>query len=152
MKTEVFNRFLLPKRSYHVGKIICTKLVAFGESVALLDHLQERCYLWVMEEHGVSKTWTRKYSIDVVMKSLLGFKENGEVLYSNHENEVSTYDIVSHRIRHFSKTDEEFGVFVGPYVENLVLLPGDEEYGEPRRKVNLLMLGMPQNSANYRIT
>lgn len=124
MKTEVFNRFLLPKRSYHVGQIICTKLVAFGESVALLDHLQEKCDLWVMKEHGVSKTWTRKYSIDVVMKSLLGFMENGELLYSNHENEVSTYDIVSHRRRHFSKTDEEFGVFVGPYVESLVLLPG----------------------------
>ncbi|GAB2220214.1 hypothetical protein Droror1_Dr00007857 [Drosera rotundifolia] len=97
------------------------KLVAFCESLALLDWLPGRCCLWVMEGHGVSKTWTRKYSIGVVMSRVLHFKKNGELLFLNDMDEMISFDIVNELLRHVSRTCDGLKAFMGSYVESLVL-------------------------------
>lgn len=124
METEVFNCSAMPERGYHLSQIKSAKLVAFRESLALLDHLPARCYLWVMEQHGASKTWTRKYSIDFVMSNLLDFKKNGELLFCYRENEVKSYDIVNHQMRLVAKARIRSHFFDGPYVDSLGLLRG----------------------------
>ncbi|KAL9273284.1 hypothetical protein AKJ16_DCAP09416 [Drosera capensis] len=84
VRTEVYRYFMVPKDDTEF--CATRKLGALGESLVILDHvrfLSEYCCLWVMENTGVSHSWTRQYTIgveDVNPFFVLRFSKIGEIV------------------------------------------------------------------------
>ncbi|XP_055809345.1 F-box protein At3g07870-like [Solanum dulcamara] len=127
---EVFEDVMLPDAL--VG-VIPTDLsiMLFEESLAVVKYEREiddsLCEVWVMKQYGVLESWSRLYRINLVagMEEIVGFRNNGEVLFSNKSNNLVSYDPNSGRNRGLGIQGFSCSFHVQNYRESLVLLEGN---------------------------
>nr|XP_043629753.1 uncharacterized protein LOC122601040 [Erigeron canadensis] len=106
------------------------------ESLVLLEYhreFEERlpiCCLWMMEEQGVDRSFTKLYNINVphaTLKTLLGFTKFGDLLLVTQEQEEGDY---AHLKIYYPDTEEiydledgnDYSFFMWSYTETLLLL------------------------------
>ncbi|MCD7467724.1 hypothetical protein HAX54_005330 [Datura stramonium] len=94
---EVFGEIMLPDAL--VGEIATElSIMLFEESLAVVKYEREidggSCEVWVMKHYGVLESWSRLYRINLVadMEKVVGFRSNGEVLFSTKSSELVSYD------------------------------------------------------------
>ncbi|XP_004248467.1 F-box protein At3g07870-like [Solanum lycopersicum] len=127
---EVFGEIMLPDAL--VG-VIATNLsvLLFEESLAVVKYEREidvaSCEVWVMNQYGVSESWSRLYSINLVagMERVVGFRKNGEVLFSTRSSDLVSYDPNSGQNRGLRIQGSSRSFYVQNYMESLILLKGN---------------------------
>ncbi|KAH0778378.1 hypothetical protein KY290_004805 [Solanum tuberosum] len=127
---EVFGEIMLPDAL--VG-VIATNLsiMLFEESLAVVKYEREidgaSCEVWVMKQYGVLESWSRLYCINLVagMEKIVGFRNNGEVLFSTRSNDLVSYDPNSGRNRGLRIQGSSRSFYVQNYMESLILLKGN---------------------------
>nr|XP_043632942.1 putative F-box protein At3g10240 [Erigeron canadensis] len=88
------------------------------------------CYLWMMNEQGITKSFTKLYTIklpDATVKSLLGFRKNGELIleieYMYEENaQLEIYSPNSKAINNLGIEGNVDSFFMSSYMETPLLL------------------------------
>ncbi|CAN4117500.1 unnamed protein product [Withania somnifera] len=80
--------------------------------------------VWVMKSYGVVESWSRLYRINLVvyMKEIVGFRSNGEVLFSTRRDELVSYDPSSGHAKALGICGISPSFYVHNYVKSLVLL------------------------------
>ncbi|KAH0722107.1 hypothetical protein KY289_005151 [Solanum tuberosum] len=94
---EVFGEIML---SDALVGVIATNLsiMLFEESLAVVKYEREidgaSCEVWVMKRYRVLESWSRLYRINLVANivKVVGFRNNGEVLFSTRSNDLVSYD------------------------------------------------------------
>ncbi|XP_055807879.1 F-box protein At3g07870-like [Solanum dulcamara] len=127
---EVFGEIMLPDAL--VG-VIATNLsiMLFEESLAVVKYEGEidgaSCEVWVMKQYGVLESWSRLYRINFVagMEKVVGFRNNGEVLFSTRGNNLVSYNPNSGRNRGLGIQGSSRSFYVQNYRESLILLKGN---------------------------
>ncbi|KAG5592120.1 hypothetical protein H5410_042634 [Solanum commersonii] len=96
---EVFGEIMFSDALFGV---ISTNLSIkkFEESLAVVKYVSEisgascECEVWVMRQYGVLESWSRLYRINLVttMMKVVGFRNNGAVLFSTRSNDLLSYN------------------------------------------------------------
>lgn len=127
---EAFGEIMLP--DVLVG-VIPTNLsiLLFEESLAVVKYEREidgtSCEVWVMKQYGVLESWSRLYHIDLVvgMEKVVGFRNNGEVLFSTGNYDLVSYDPNSRQNSSLGIQGSARSFYVQNYMESLILLNGN---------------------------
>ncbi|VFQ71762.1 unnamed protein product [Cuscuta campestris] len=149
-------------------------LIKYEESIAVVtsgsfeDINDEQLELWVMKEYGVDSSWTMVlHSIDengklvfyASLNDVFGVRKNGEVLLTvygkEEEKELATLSLSCHQQEHkqqpkrlIGKMNSLYDVFVGSYLESLVLLDkGEKDNYLPPEIITLILQRLPVKSA-----
>lgn len=128
---EVFREIELPDELVGVIPMYLGVMVLEG-SLAVVKY--ERglngsgsCEVWVMKSYGVVESWSRLYRINLVagMEKVVGFRNNGEVLFSTKRNRLVSFDPNSGGTKDLGIRGSSRSFYVQNYVESLVLLRGN---------------------------
>lgn len=127
---EVFGEIMLPDAL--VGEIATElSIMLFEESLAVVKYEREidggSCEVWVMKRYGVLESWTRLYRINLVadMEKVVGFRNNGEVLFSTRSSELVSYAPNSGHMMDLGIHGSSRSFYVQNYMESLILLKGN---------------------------
>ncbi|XP_059301380.1 F-box protein At3g07870-like [Lycium ferocissimum] len=127
---EVFKAIMLPEGL--VSEIATNLSVMVFEGLLCVVKYQREidggsCEVWVMKNYGVLESWSRLYRINLVedMEKVVGFRSNGEVLFSTKGNEMVCYDPNSGDKKDLGIRGSSRSFYVQNYVESLVLLKGN---------------------------
>ncbi|XP_075673160.1 F-box/kelch-repeat protein At3g23880-like [Castanea sativa] len=132
---ESFHEIMMPRNHLDEVSINFTELAVYkglpADFVFAPGHGNELggrilCYIWVMEEYGVAKSWTRKFVIPmewVWIGHFFGCTNNGELLIKNASGLVSI-DPESQNQNIFAIEDANWVAFSANSMESLVLLDG----------------------------
>ncbi|KAK9922839.1 hypothetical protein M0R45_031283 [Rubus argutus] len=127
---EVFHEIELPKDLSSEVPNVAISVTGKSLAVQQYDSRLKCCYVWVMREYGVVKSWTKQVTIDLVTPNfrvtrVLGCRENGELLLETYRGKKG--EIVLHDPK--KNSNEFLGIHTDPgytcieyYVESLVLL------------------------------
>ncbi|KAK4723811.1 hypothetical protein R3W88_026590 [Solanum pinnatisectum] len=126
----VFGEIMLPDAL--VG-VIPTNLsiMLFEESLVVVRYEKEiydaSCEVWVMKQYEVLESWRRLYRINLVadMEKVVGFRNNGEVLFSTRSNDLISYDPNSGCNMGLCIQGSYRSFYVQNYMESLILLEGN---------------------------
>ncbi|KAH0719889.1 hypothetical protein KY284_004919 [Solanum tuberosum] len=127
---EVFGEIMLPDAL--VG-VISTSLSIkkFEESLVVVKYVREisdvSCEVLVIKRYGVLESWSRLYCINLVadMVKVVGFRNNGEVLFSTRSNDLVSYDPNSGQNRGLGIQWSSHPFYVQNYMESLILFNGN---------------------------
>ncbi|VFR00471.1 unnamed protein product [Cuscuta campestris] len=150
LSTEKFHVMNYPKTL--VQFVPQMSLIKYEESIAVVtsgsaEDFDEQLELWVMKEYGVDSSWTMvlhcidengKFVFDASLHHVFGVRKNGEVLLTvygkDNEKELATLNLNCHQQEHkqqlkclIGKGNGLYDVFVGSYLESLVLLDKGEK-------------------------
>ncbi|GAB4825292.1 hypothetical protein Ancab_008164 [Ancistrocladus abbreviatus] len=82
--------------------------------------------LWVMQEHGVERSWSRRFAVRSmgVQRWIRSLRKNGEVILVENGTKLVSYDPMTNQIRDFViQVDGDLRAFhMKSYMESLVLL------------------------------
>ncbi|KAJ8534871.1 hypothetical protein K7X08_016599 [Anisodus acutangulus] len=127
---EVFKEIMLPEGL--VGEIAMNlSVMVFEGSLAVVKYEREidggSCEVWVMKSYGGLESWSRLYRVNLVedMEKVVGFRCNGEVLFSTRGNDMVLYDPSSGDKKDLGIRGSARSFYVQNYVESLVLLRGN---------------------------
>ncbi|GKA67688.1 ribonuclease H-like domain-containing protein [Tanacetum coccineum] len=131
LKSEKFGEVCLPQRLVHTRDLNVTKV---DESLGFLEYYNEGgmtvCGVWKRED-GANKTFTKIYTIKVegksVYDSVLGFRNNGEVVMeldndNYKESRIEVYEPLSGHINDVGINGKLGTLYVRSYMETLLLL------------------------------
>lgn len=81
----------------------------------------------MMKQYGVLESWSRLYRINFVagMERVVGFRNNGEVLFLTRSNDLISYDPTSGRNMGLCIQGRYRSFYVQSYMESLILLKGN---------------------------
>ncbi|KAF8011761.1 hypothetical protein BT93_I0026 [Corymbia citriodora subsp. variegata] len=94
---EVFNEMPLPKSCFVGIMLFRAYLAVLNNSLVLLIHQvdprgqsKDTCYIWVMTEYGVPKSWTKLHTLDLDegVSKFHGFTRSGELLMETCQHEL----------------------------------------------------------------
>ncbi|XP_030967672.1 putative F-box protein At1g32420 isoform X2 [Quercus lobata] len=144
LSDEVFHMTALPKfgakTDYDIFGFRGSLSVVYIE---LVDN-KRSCFIWVMKECGVVKSWIKLYTINLTgeFRSVLGFQKNGHIFMQaglGKNARLSSYDPQSQQLKNLGFYGWLSYSCVHYYVENLVLLDKpvlfDKQNGELSRWV-----------------
>ncbi|KAK4723622.1 hypothetical protein R3W88_026401 [Solanum pinnatisectum] len=123
---EVFGEIMLPDALVGVTTMNLS-IMLFEESVAVVKYGSEiggdSCEVWVMKQYGVLESWSRLYHINLVagMEKVVGFRNNGEVLFSTRRNDLVSYDPNSGRNMSLGIQGISSLFYVQNYRESLIM-------------------------------
>ncbi|XP_016476971.1 F-box/kelch-repeat protein At3g06240-like [Nicotiana tabacum] len=126
---EVFGDIMLPDAL--AGQIATNlSIMVFEGSLAVVKYEREidggSCEVWAMKQYGVLESWSRFYSINLDdMERVVGYRNNGEVLFSTRSYELVSYDPNSGHKKDLGIRGSSRSFYVQNYMESLVLLQGD---------------------------
>ncbi|KAM7503289.1 hypothetical protein LguiB_002193 [Lonicera macranthoides] len=135
METEGFGAMMVPPSLQQVQREYILRVAVFRDSLSLM-HLKvswgdRNCCMWVMNEYGIAKSWSKQFTIDLNMGFLngpFGFRENGDVLVATlHENglgDLGSYDPKSKQIKNLGICGRAYAIPKDTYAESLVLVKG----------------------------
>ncbi|XP_050283007.1 putative F-box protein At1g32420 isoform X3 [Quercus robur] len=127
LNDEVFHMTALPK----FGAKTDYDIFGFrgSLSVVYIEHVDNKrsCFIWVMKECGVVKSWIKLYTINLTgeFRSVLGFQKNGHIFMEaglGKNARLSSYDPQSQQLKNLGFYGWLSYSCVDYYVENLVLL------------------------------
>ncbi|KAH0751749.1 hypothetical protein KY285_004897 [Solanum tuberosum] len=127
---EVFGEIMLPDALVSVIPMNLS-IMLFEESLVVVRYEREiddaSCEVWVMKQYGVLESWSRLYRINLVvdMEKVVGFRNNGEVLFSTRSNDLISYDPNSGRNMGLCIQGSYRSFYVQNYMESLILLKGN---------------------------
>lgn len=126
MSDGLFGRIMMPEL---LTKDASTFVISnCRESLALLTDNENSVHVWVMQEYGVTESWT-----PLLTSPLQGwlswplplcFRESGESVLGIRK-ELQSVDVESKEAKQIPNACTNYIVYSGPYVESLVLI------GEP---------------------
>lgn len=129
---EVFGEIMLPddlvgEIATNLGFVVFEGCLAVVKYERRVDGGGSSCEVWVMRSYGVVESWSRLYRINLVadMEKVVGFRNNGEVLFSTSRNELVSYDPNSGHAKDLGIRGSSRSFYVQNYVESLVLLKGN---------------------------
>ncbi|KAM0009910.1 putative F-box domain-containing protein [Helianthus debilis subsp. tardiflorus] len=135
MTREEFTEVSLPESLVYEGSIEYLKISNLRESLVVLDqNTQENvCYVWSMKDDGVSKSFTKLFTIyspDATLISVLEFRRSGEPVIKIADNDAelryapSLLAIYEPKSKHISNLgiNGTGSFFVHSYKETLLLL------------------------------
>ncbi|KAG5580017.1 hypothetical protein H5410_050644 [Solanum commersonii] len=99
IEDEVFGEIMLPDAL--AGLTPNLSIMLFEESLVVVNYEREidgaSCEVWVMKQYGVLESWSRLYRINLVvgMEKVVGFRNNGDILFSTRRNDLVSYDPIS---------------------------------------------------------
>nr|XP_023911842.1 F-box/kelch-repeat protein At3g23880-like [Quercus suber] len=127
---ESFREIMLPPNHLDRLPVNFAELAVFKGSLAVFVFVHGRrgilCHIWVMEEYGVSKSWTRKYMVPMIWVwegYFFGCTDNGELLIKNATGPVSI-DPESPNQNILAIEDADWMGFTANSMESLILLDG----------------------------
>ncbi|KAM7498428.1 hypothetical protein LguiA_022842 [Lonicera macranthoides] len=133
--TEEFKEFTMPKSA--VDKYVIKLSVMVSEGLlALVEYEKiwqsDYCWVWVMKEYGVSESWTRLLTIDMRggIRTVVGFRNNDEVLLSARIIGMASYDHKENEIKYLRIHGTNRSFYADTYVESLVLLNRENRFLE----------------------
>lgn len=95
---EVFRKIALPLNCSRFNACV----MDFKESLSLYvpirspDDIYEGCYIWVMSEYGVAKSWSKLFTINVfapIRVRPLGLAKNEKLMFVKDEEQVVSLDL-----------------------------------------------------------
>ncbi|KAK9285632.1 hypothetical protein L1049_024829 [Liquidambar formosana] len=126
-----FGEMMLPTSLVHVFGV---SIAVYGESLVLLHydvHLFDCCCcIWMMKEYGVVESWTKQFRIDIQAQlvNTVGLRKNAEILLAMNDGDLVSYHPKTQRVKdlgiHGDTLHVSNSLYVGTYVESLVLLKG----------------------------
>ncbi|XP_059450990.1 F-box/kelch-repeat protein At3g23880-like [Corylus avellana] len=136
MGDEVFREIAMP--NCFVGKFYLNMTVAVRDGLLCLvpfnqQEQEQSVSLWIMKEYGIGESWTKLFNIHISgLKRVVAFRQNGEVLVTNRNVELLSYEPNIQRVTQikfckFSSSEiktrfVECLFFWDKYLESLVLL------------------------------
>ena len=127
---ESFREIMLPPNGPNHLDVVTVNLAVFKGSLAVFVFVQLRqgilCQIWVMEEYGVTESWTRKYMVPMIwdwVDYFFGCTDNGELLIKNDTGPVSI-DPESQNQNILAIEDADWMGFTANSMESLILLDG----------------------------
>ncbi|XP_059661216.1 F-box protein CPR1-like [Cornus florida] len=130
MGAEVFREMMLPESVAHTD-VLKLSVSVRGTSLALTQYQKiwqsENCWVWVMKEYGVVKSWTKLFTIDMRegIRTFMGFRSNNDVLLSARVRGLVSYDPNIKQIKYLRIHGSNRSFYADSYVESLVLLKGE---------------------------
>nr|POF13393.1 f-box/kelch-repeat protein [Quercus suber] len=127
LSDEVFHMTALPKfgakTDYDIFGFRGSLSIVYIE---LVDN-KRCCFIWVMKECGVVKSWTKLFTINLSgeIRSVLGFQKNGHIFMQaglGNNGWLSSYDPQSQQLKNLGTYGWLSKSCADYYVENLVLL------------------------------
>ncbi|KAH0643570.1 hypothetical protein KY290_035048 [Solanum tuberosum] len=97
IEDEVFGEIMLTDALAGVTPTNLS-IMLFEESLVVVNYGREidgaSCEVWVMKQYGVLESWSRLYRINLVvgMEKVVGFRNNGDILFSTRRNDLVPYD------------------------------------------------------------
>ncbi|KAM7497707.1 hypothetical protein LguiA_022121 [Lonicera macranthoides] len=137
MKNEQLGSMMLPACAEHYWDWEM-RVAVYGDLLSLIHKPKDEvsCYIWVMKEYGVEKSWSKQFTIDLKQVNFAReyfFRENGDILmapsrgstpYYYADGNLISYDPNSKQIKRL-RVHEKIGLFyVVTYMESLALLEG----------------------------
>jgi F-box interacting protein len=135
MGDEVFREIAVP--NCFVRKLYLNMTVAVRDGLLCLVPFNEReqgksFSIWVMKEYGIQESWTKLFNIRQGLKRVVGFRKNGEVLVTDRDGELLSYEPntkLETRLGFckFSSSETKIGYveswfYLDKYMESLILL------------------------------
>uniref|UniRef100_A0A5B6YYZ6 F-box domain-containing protein n=1 Tax=Davidia involucrata TaxID=16924 RepID=A0A5B6YYZ6_DAVIN len=130
MGTEVFRELPLPDGVANTD-VLKLSITVLGTSLAVIQYEKiwqsDYCWVWVMKEYGVVKSWTKLLTIDMRegIRQVVGFRKNNEVLLSARVRGLVSYDPKMEQIEYLGIHGSNRSFYADAYVESLVLLKGE---------------------------
>lgn len=95
---EVFRKMALPLNCSRLDACVMDfkELLSLYVPIHSADHIFEGCYIWVMSEYGVTKSWSKLYTINVsapMRVRPLGLTKNEKLMFVKDEKELVSLDI-----------------------------------------------------------
>ena len=127
LSDEVFHMTTLPK----FGAKTDYDIFGFrgSLSVVYIELVDNKCccFIWVMKECGVVKSWTKLFTINLSgeFRSVLGFQKNGHIFMQaglGYDEWLSSYDPQSQQLKNLGSYGWLSKSCADYYVENVVLL------------------------------
>nr|GEX39877.1 hypothetical protein [Tanacetum cinerariifolium] len=127
LRSEEFGKVYLPYSLVHSRKL---KLSKRNECLTVLEYYEEGeitvCGVWVMKDDGVTKDFTKMFTVKVPGKSVddgvLGFRKNGEAIIEIKGQGIFEYDSSSGSVNDIGIDGDYGSFFVSSYMETLLLL------------------------------
>ncbi|XP_059650929.1 F-box protein CPR1-like [Cornus florida] len=135
MGDEIFGEIMVPSSIFHGYGMVNVRVAKFQESLSLIDVCNwgnTCCCIWVMNEYGISESWTKKFNIDMsegLFNSVIGFTRKGEVIFGTQAGYLVAYDPEAERVMDLhirGPTKSWLGdlCYADAYTESLVFLRG----------------------------
>ncbi|GAB4840840.1 hypothetical protein Ancab_021600 [Ancistrocladus abbreviatus] len=110
------------------GEPFQRSVLALRDSLALVDsfHGEGFVSIWVMEEHGLAESWTRRHVINVSTSYVhVSIQKNRELWFFRTLDGMISYDVETKQMKilDIDFLDDRF-VFTENYLESLVLFKG----------------------------
>lgn len=97
MVDEVFHEIPVP--DCFVGKLYLNMTVAVLDGLLCLvpfnERMEEQSFsIWIMKEYGIGESWTKLFNIHISqgLKRVVAFRKNGEVLVTDRNGELLSYE------------------------------------------------------------
>ncbi|XP_030462549.1 F-box/kelch-repeat protein At3g23880-like [Syzygium oleosum] len=99
---EIFDKMSLPNSCFVGVTYNCAYLAVSNSSLVLLinqvdprNQSNDMCYIWVMTEYGVPKSWTKLHTLylDEGVSRFHGFTRRGELLMETWQHELISWNL-----------------------------------------------------------
>lgn len=123
---EAFRKIMMPKSLVSTATHnLCLKVIGGSLSVIQYEKLCKLRLVWVMtKESGAVESWSEKISFDFELGfgKILGFRENGEVVLPNKDNDLVAYNLITRQSTNLMASGNKSLYYGAAYKESLGLL------------------------------
>ncbi|KAM7502971.1 hypothetical protein LguiB_001875 [Lonicera macranthoides] len=127
---EVFRVIMLPKSLVStVTHDLCLMVIGGSLSVIQYEEFLNLRSIWVMKKDGEVESWSEKYSFDpdLGFGRMLGFRENGELVLSNKDDDLIAYNPITRQSTNLTAGGHNNLYYGAIYKESLGLLLEGEQ-------------------------
>ncbi|KAM3301438.1 F-box protein [Capsicum chacoense] len=131
--TEKFSEIRLPD-SVAERSVMKLDVMVKGALLALIEYEKfwqsDYCWIWVMKEYGVVKSWSRLHSIDLRggFRNVVGFRTHGELLISARMVGMVSYNPKKRSISYLGIHGTNRSFHGEPFFESLALVGREDKF------------------------
>ncbi|KAK6784819.1 hypothetical protein RDI58_018274 [Solanum bulbocastanum] len=131
--TEKFSEISLPD-SVAERNVMKLDVMITGTSLALIEYEKfwqsDYCWIWVMKEYGVVKSWSRLHNIDLRggFRNVVGFRTHGELLISARMVGMVSYNPKRRNISYLGIHGTNRSFHGEPFFESLALVGKEDRF------------------------
>lgn len=133
--SESFREICLPD-SVAERNVMKLDVMIMGKSLALIEYEKfwqsDYCWIWVMEEYGVVKSWSRVHNIDLRggFRNVVGFRTHGELLISARMVGMVSYNPKKRNISYLGIHGTNRSFHGEPFFESLALVGKEDRFAQ----------------------
>ncbi|XP_049374699.1 F-box protein CPR1-like [Solanum verrucosum] len=133
--TEKFSEISLPE-SVAERNVMKLDVMITGTSLALIEYEKfwqsDYCWIWVMKEYGVVKSWSRLHNIDLRggFRNVVGFRTHGELLISARMVGMVSYNPKRRNISYLGIHGTNRSFHGEPFFESLALVGKEDRFAQ----------------------